>query len=377
MTPEHLARMSIWTRSSGGPSTAAASNKGKKRKHDDDDDNRPKPFDVLLQGRDMDTVKNMKVSEFFAPMLNLKVSEFFQQLRQSVPSAAPTSSTAPTAPPTTAPIAQTPAPAVQDTAQVPGIEHAYGTGYDDDELDIYDSDDSDDSEGEPKYYANAPVTESSLTRSRAKSSRPRTSARSVAARKTCGCSGGVCQNPFNILNLEEIFGSADPVLSPCFISWILKRGYAKARVRLEHITLEWLFEKIGQSGEAECNDAWEAWFKEWAAVVDNANPDEKTQAMRALLRLAFDEDATHAGEPNGHFFSFCRPIRSNNAAIGRWVQADCTWHCRGCGECMDWREWHCRKCNKCAYGVSLPCDGCQGVCSSYHYMMKMEGGDRG
>ncbi|KAK7544034.1 uncharacterized protein J3D65DRAFT_598711 [Phyllosticta citribraziliensis] len=347
----------------------------------------------------MDTVKNMKVSEFFAPMLNLKVSEFFQQLRQSVPSAAPTSSTAPTAPPTTAPIAQTPAPAVQDTAQVPGIEHAYGTGYDDDELDIYDSDDSDDSEGEPKYYANAPVTEGKVEppenfspqcrctqgKGKGKGKGGGGPCANCACSKwgkrcspqTCGCSGGVCQNPFNILNLEEIFGSADPVLSPCFISWILKRGYAKARVRLEHITLEWLFEKIGQSGEAECNDAWEAWFKEWAAVVDNANPDEKTQAMRALLRLAFDEDATHAGEPNGHFFSFCRPIRSNNAAIGRWVQADCTWHCRGCGECMDWREWHCRKCNKCAYGVSLPCDGCQGVCSSYHYMMKMEGGDRG
>ena len=40
------------------------------------------------------------------------------------------------------------------------------------------------------------------------------------------------------------------------------------------------------------------------------------------------------------------------------VQDDCTWHCKICGECRDWREWHCDNCNKCTYGVTLPCEHC-------------------
>lgn len=53
---------------------------------------------------------------------------------------------------------------------------------------------------------------------------------------------------------------------------------------------------------------------------------------------------------NEHFWSFCR---------GCLEQSNCTWHCRKCKECMDWREWHCKKCNKCQYGVSFPCAKCQ------------------
>lgn len=40
------------------------------------------------------------------------------------------------------------------------------------------------------------------------------------------------------------------------------------------------------------------------------------------------------------------------------VQDDCTWHCRICGTCRDWREWHCPRCNRCTYGVTLPCEHC-------------------
>ncbi len=47
------------------------------------------------------------------------------------------------------------------------------------------------------------------------------------------------------------------------------------------------------------------------------------------------------------------------------VQESCTWHCRVCRQCRDWREWHCDTCNRCVYGVSMPCDRCgstSGIC---------------
>jgi len=50
------------------------------------------------------------------------------------------------------------------------------------------------------------------------------------------------------------------------------------------------------------------------------------------------------------FFSFCR-----NGAL---EQDMCTWHCKICKECGDWRDWHCKGCNKCRYGVTVPCSEC-------------------
>ncbi|XP_063427082.1 uncharacterized protein LOC134710629 [Mytilus trossulus] len=43
------------------------------------------------------------------------------------------------------------------------------------------------------------------------------------------------------------------------------------------------------------------------------------------------------------FYSFCRSEPE---------QCDCTWHCKVCKQCQDWRSWHCSNCNKCAYGIS-------------------------
>jgi hypothetical protein len=42
-----------------------------------------------------------------------------------------------------------------------------------------------------------------------------------------------------------------------------------------------------------------------------------------------------------YYYSFCR---------GGLEQDNCTWHCRTCKTCQDWREWHCKGCNKCQYG---------------------------
>jgi hypothetical protein len=57
-----------------------------------------------------------------------------------------------------------------------------------------------------------------------------------------------------------------------------------------------------------------------------------------------------SGHECGYFYSFCRRGME---------QESCTWHCRKCRQCQDWREWHCKTCNKCQYGVSIPCEKCQ------------------
>jgi len=40
------------------------------------------------------------------------------------------------------------------------------------------------------------------------------------------------------------------------------------------------------------------------------------------------------------------------------VQDSCSWHCKICGQCQDWRVWHCENCHRCTYGLSLPCEHC-------------------
>jgi hypothetical protein len=49
------------------------------------------------------------------------------------------------------------------------------------------------------------------------------------------------------------------------------------------------------------------------------------------------------------YYSFCR---------GGLEQSMCTWHCRVCKKCKDWRDWHCKGCNKCQYGAMIPCSNC-------------------
>lgn len=74
-------------------------------------------------------------------------------------------------------------------------------------------------------------------------------------------------------------------------------------------------------------------------IVDMADAD--------LVRDALSCKGLDVSE--GYFYSFCR---------GDLEQGGCTWHCRICRQCQDWREWHCKGCNKCQYGVSIPCSKC-------------------
>jgi len=67
-----------------------------------------------------------------------------------------------------------------------------------------------------------------------------------------------------------------------------------------------------------------------------------------LVRDALSDDGLEIGHYH-YYYSFC------------WnglEQGECTWHCRICGDCKDWRDWHCKGCNTCRYGVSIPCSEC-------------------
>eukprot|EP00802_Teleaulax_amphioxeia_P017438 Tamp_17594.p1 GENE.Tamp_17594~~Tamp_17594.p1 ORF type:complete len:455 (+),score=86.08 Tamp_17594:39-1367(+) len=67
--------------------------------------------------------------------------------------------------------------------------------------------------------------------------------------------------------------------------------------------------------------------------------------------LSFGELSATKDGGETYFYSFCRRGLE---------QGSCTWHCRVCRGCADWREWHCRGCKKCSYGISLPCGRCAG-----------------
>jgi hypothetical protein len=71
---------------------------------------------------------------------------------------------------------------------------------------------------------------------------------------------------------------------------------------------------------------------------------------RSLSAFCVGDEKSAKGIYADLYWSWCR----DDAA-----QGTCTWHCRKCGCCQDWREWHCKRCNKCVYGVSIPCESCR------------------
>lgn len=73
---------------------------------------------------------------------------------------------------------------------------------------------------------------------------------------------------------------------------------------------------------------------------------EEEEDMEIVTRALSDKGLHHM------YYSFC-------GAREGLEQSTCSWHCRLCGECEDWRVWHCKGCNTCKYGASTsPCDKC-------------------
>ncbi|KAL7525259.1 hypothetical protein ACHAWF_001277, partial [Thalassiosira exigua] len=82
----------------------------------------------------------------------------------------------------------------------------------------------------------------------------------------------------------------------------------------------------------------------------------KKEDDKELVKRALSTDKLQKVDQSGNsvyytnmFYSFCR---------GDLEEGHCTWHCRACRECKDWRAWHCKGCKKCQYGDSIPCDKC-------------------
>eukprot|EP00956_Cyclotella_meneghiniana_P034883 scaffold109059_cov23-Cyclotella_meneghiniana.AAC.1 len=79
--------------------------------------------------------------------------------------------------------------------------------------------------------------------------------------------------------------------------------------------------------------------------------DSETQTLiRDMTDEVLVKEALSSGiKGTDLYYSFCREDLE---------QSMCTWHCKICKECKDWREWHCKGCNKCQYGASIPCSTC-------------------
>lgn len=121
----------------------------------------------------------------------------------------------------------------------------------------------------------------------------------------------------------------------------------------------------------EWDEDLEEFNKQWEDAAESLPADHPTRNLLAqrLVRFAFtdDRDILGKGEKQscGWWYSSCRET---------WVEEQNCSHCWVCKECVNWREWHCKVCRKCRYGVSLACEGCGGVSSMYHSMIKMEMG---
>ena len=212
---------------------------------------------------------------------------------------------------------------------------------------------------------------------------------------TCSCiSSNICTNPLN--NLAWFFGDGHSSLraTPCFTHWLskekgrvidikpedlackvldLKKGALNDLPRLSQFGLNGISRDSWTGGHSQAwadgendgdmgdifGDAYrKRWKKTWAGH-ETFTIVEREKQIQALLRHSLSK----GGEESSSmwYYSFCREA---------WVQDDCTWHCRTCGECNDWREWHCGTCKKCTYGVSLPCQGCGGVSEMWHGMKR-------
>ncbi|EJK50099.1 hypothetical protein THAOC_30970 [Thalassiosira oceanica] len=91
------------------------------------------------------------------------------------------------------------------------------------------------------------------------------------------------------------------------------------------------------------------------AILEEEDAELVTRALSTENIMRPNPDATEGNWSSQHlyytdlFYSFCR---------GGLEEEKCTWHCRICKTCQDWRDWHCKGCNKCQYGASIPCENC-------------------
>ncbi|CAD6442920.1 cce0648c-b097-42e2-b6e1-e502cac62b8c [Sclerotinia trifoliorum] len=175
---------------------------------------------------------------------------------------------------------------------------------------------------------------------------------------SCGpdCKCTSCANYLNRLAL--FFGEQRLRATNCFASWMKAQGpdldldsaYTQEELRstIMGVDEKKYYDKPEGSifydgSDEEIQELGKTWLK------------AKTEAERKPIRMALFKKAFL--EDGVHFFSFCS---------GAWEESRSTDHCPICDECNDWRDWHCIDCGKCQFGISMPCEGCDGVSNGYH-----------
>jgi hypothetical protein len=106
------------------------------------------------------------------------------------------------------------------------------------------------------------------------------------------------------------------------------------------------------------------WKTDWTEWRRNKGKPAETGnlLLQQLFRHALAEEKK----------SYCHDVYWYSWCAKRWVVDISTAHCPACNACARWSTWHCGKCKKCNPGLSIPCDGCDGVWESWNIAMESE-----
>ncbi|KAK5688788.1 hypothetical protein LTS10_000766 [Elasticomyces elasticus] len=172
----------------------------------------------------------------------------------------------------------------------------------------------------------------------------------------CKCKGD-CNN--RIGKPVRELGHPNLVTTPCFREMISQKDYTIDQLRSLLMGTPVGDMVSDPQADAFQEDFSDEYLLEWAAAWKTMDTRDKPAHVRKLVMFGLFEPCEGDGLPEcrSWFFSGCR---------GFWEDESCTWHCKVCKECNDWKEWHCRNCKKCTFGVTIPCEGCGGVSDTYH-----------
>lgn len=149
---------------------------------------------------------------------------------------------------------------------------------------------------------------------------------------------------FKKIDKNEQIGCDDLIPSACFESFVRKSVKTPS--------------KILEDGQIVGYEIKELANRIRLQGVDHVKEEDQTafeeeEDMEVVTR-ALSDKGLQRGDVyyTDLYYSFC-------GAREGLEQSTCSWHCRLCGECEDWRVWHCKGCNTCKYGASTsPCDKC-------------------
>ncbi len=143
---------------------------------------------------------------------------------------------------------------------------------------------------------------------------------------------------------NEQIGCDELIPSACFESFVRKSVKTPSKIledgQIVGYEIKELANRIRLQGVAHVKEEDQTAFEE---------EEDMELVTRALSDKGLQRPSVYYTDL---YYSFC-------GAREGLEQSTCSWHCRSCGECEDWRVWHCKGCNTCKYGASTsPCDKC-------------------